>query len=561
MVFKMNRNCLKIIFLSLFSTLFFNHARPLTSNIAPNITVVFVIDQFAYHYLWKVRPFFKYGLKKLFDKGIFYHDASFPHAMPSTPTGHAALSTGAFGYIHGVCNYGWIDENNQYTKITDDNVPSTAVFSKRGMHDFGRSPKNLMVDTICDQFALTSEPSNKAFSYAISLKSRSAIMLAGRKGKAIWFDDLEGGLTSSKAYFDAIPDWLKKANREFAPKHRSKYRWNPFYKRNSKSYAFHEALNYDFCASGKKTIGARFSIDLSKQDPFRQFCASPFGNGLLLDAAKKCIVQHLNVNEYRNARMLVFISLSSFDLSGHFYGPDSLEQIDMLYHLDRQIGRFMSSVQSVAGRKKSLFVVTGDHGVMPIPEILNVKGFSLPMRIDAKKLMAEMNEIAAKEFNVKDVVKHFEAPQFFMDKKVFGSLSELRQQALLERLKQFILSKDGIRDCWTIKDLEKTDSSTKNKYQVLFAKQIYKGRSGEITCMPHPYRMISEYPTGTSHSSPYRYDTHVPLSFYKTGTYDTGLQVQQPVSMTQFPCTLARLINCPSPSCARGPVLPGLYKF
>lgn len=558
MFFDFNRKLLKLfLFFLIFSILL----PVFPSNISPNVTVVFVIDQFAYHYLWKVRPFFKHGLKKLFDRGIVYHDATFPHAMPSTPTGHAALSTGAFGYIHGVSNYGWIDETNEYVKITDDPAATSAVFSRKGMHDFGRSAKNLMVDTICDQFALTSEPSNKAYAYALSLKSRSAIMLAGRKGKAIWFDDLEGGLTSSLAYFDKLPDWLKRVNKDYAPKHKSKYRWNAFYKRGSKPYFFNEAKNYDFCASGKNTIGTRLTIDLSKEDPFKEFCATPFGNQLLFSAAKKCISQHLNVNEHRNSRMLVFISLSSFDLSGHLYGPDSLEQIDMLYHLDRQIGRFISSIQSIAGRKKSLFIVTGDHGVMPIPEILNVKGFSLPSRIDAKKLIDEMNEIGLKEFEVKNVIKHFEAPQFFVDKKIFGTLSEPRGQALLERLKLHILSKEGIRDCWTLRDLERTDSSTKNKYQVLFAKQIFKGRSGELTCMPHPYRMISSYPSGTSHCSPYRYDTHVPLAFYKTGTYDTGLQVQQPISMTQFPCTLARLINCPSPSCARGPILPGLYKF
>lgn len=527
----------------------------------PNLTVVFVVDQFAYHYLWKVRPFFKYGLKKIFDKGTVYHDATYPHAMPSTPTGHAALGTGTFGYIHGVTGYGWIDENNEPRLITQDSPEQAAVFSKNGVHDFGRSAKNLMVDTICDQFALTSEPSSQANAYAIALKSRASIMLAGRKGKAIWFDDQEGGLTSSKAYFSHIPRWLKKVNHDFCPKHKSKYRWNYFHNRASKAYNFGHAKNYQFSAPKKNYLGEKFKMDLSKDDPYKLFKATPFGNQLILAASKKCITQHLNVNEHRHGRMLLFVCLSSFDLCGHLFGPDSLEQIDMLYHLDKQLGKFINSIQAIAGRKKTLFGITADHGVMPIPEIMNEKGFSLPERLDVNELMGEMNGVAQTEFGVKNVVKHFEAPMFFMDKKVLGQLDEKRQDVMLDRLKNFVSSKNQIRDCWTLKDLEHTDNSTKNKYQLLFAKQLYKNRAGELIFMPHPYRMVTKYPSGTSHSSPYRYDTHVPLAFYQSGSHDSGLQVQQPVSMTQFPMTLARLVNCPAPSCARGPILPGLYKF
>lgn len=532
-----------------------------SSSSTPNLTVIFVVDQFAYHYLWKIRPFLKYGLKKILDKGVVYHDATYPHAMPSTPTGHAALGTGTFGYVHGITGYGWIDENNEKKLITEDSTENAAVFSKSGVHDFGRSAKSLMVDTICDQFALTNEPSSQATAYAISLKSRASIMLAGRKGKAIWFDDLEGGLTSSKAYFPHIPKWLKKVNKELSPKHKAKYRWNYFHNKNSKAYNFHQAKNYEHSAFGKNFVGQTFKMDLSKECPFEQFKATPFGHQMLLSAAKKCITNHLNVNEHRHGRMLLFIGLSSFDLSGHYFGPDSLEQIDMLYHLDKQIGKFMNTVQAIAGRKKTLFGLTADHGVMPIPEIMNEKGFSLPERIDVTALINEMNGIALAEFGVKDVVRHYEAPMFFMDKKVLRQLDEKHQDEMLERLRDFVASHEQVRDCWTLKDLEQTNANTKNKYKLLFAKQIYKNRAGELIMMPHPYRMITKYGSGTSHATPYRYDTHVPLAFYQSGTFDSGVQVQQPVSMTQFPMTLARLINCPAPSCARGPILPGLYKF
>jgi predicted AlkP superfamily pyrophosphatase or phosphodiesterase len=551
----------KSFFLYIFALLFFQNFAQLTAQITPNIAVVFVIDQFAYHYLWKVRPFLKYGLKKLLDKGTVYHDATYPHGMPCTPTGHAALSTGTFGYVHGVPSYGWINQDNEYTLITDDNRPESFVFSKNGLHNYGQSARQLMTDTICDQFALTSEPSNPAYAYAFALKARSSIMLAGRKGKAFWFDEIDGGLTSSKAYFDSIPPWLIKVNRDLRPKDKAQYHWSYFHPRTSKAYNFSQARNYDFTVAGKAAAGQKFTIDASVKQPYEDFLASPFADNLVLAAARRCISQHLNVNEHRHARMLVFVSLSGFDFSGHLFGPDSVEQLDMLYHLDKQIGKFINSVQATAGRKKCLFALTADHGVMPIPEILNAKGFSLPQRIDGEELAQKLNAEAQRELGVKNIVKHFEAPVFFLDKKIMATLDKDKQDKLLEQLKGVIKSTDGIRDCWTLKDLETTESSIRNKYQVLFSKQVYRGRSGDLFCMTEPYKMLTKYPTGTSHASPYRYDTHVPLAFYQSGIHDTGLQVQQPVSMVQFATTLARLLNCPAPSCARGPILPGLYRF
>jgi hypothetical protein len=282
---------------------------------------------------------------------------------------------------------------------------------------------------------------------------------------------------------------------------------------------------------------------------------------MLLETARRCIISHLNVNEHRKARLLVFVSLSAFDFSGHLYGPDSREQLDMLYHLDKQIGRFINQVQSLAGRKNALFVLTADHGVMPIPEIMQQKGFNLPERIDVNGVIQEINDLVAREFKLKNIVKLFEAPEFFLDKKKLASLSPDKQDQLLEMIKNHLKNKPYMRECWTYKELAKTHNGCRNKYQLLFAKQAYAGRTGELACMVQPYKMLTKYPSGTSHATPYRYDVQVPLAFYQTGAFDNGLAVQQPVLLTQFAGSLARILNCPAPSCAKGPILPGLFKF
>jgi len=49
--------------------------------------------------------------------------------------------------------------------------------------------------------------------------------------------------------------------------------------------------------------------------------------------------------------MLLWLSLSTLDLVGHFYGPDSMEAIDTLYHVDRQIKDLMKFIAKKIDKK------------------------------------------------------------------------------------------------------------------------------------------------------------------------------------------------------------------
>ena len=90
-----------------------------------------------------------------------------------------------------------------------------------------------------------------------------------------------------------------------------------------------------------------------------------------------------------------------------------------------------------------------------------------------------------------------------------------------------------------------------------YKNQLYEGRSGDIICMPQPYCQITKYPTGTSHSSPYDYDTHVPLVLYQQGRF--GRQtIRSKVWMQQLPITLAHILGVQRPSASTFATLPGI---
>ena len=56
-----------------------------------------------------------------------------------------------------------------------------------------------------------------------------------------------------------------------------------------------------------------------------------------------------------------------------------------------------------------------------------------------------------------------------------------------------------------------------NPYAAAYARSFLPAVSGDILLQPKQYVYLSDYPKGTSHGSPYPYDTHVPLFFWGPG--------------------------------------------
>ena len=80
---------------------------------------------------------------------------------------------------------------------------------------------------------------------------------------------------------------------------------------------------------------------------------------------------------------ILAVGFSACDAIGHTYGPDSQEQMDNLLRLDRTLGRLLDEAERRAGKGRVLVVLTADHGVMPLVEVLRAKG------IDARRASTE----------------------------------------------------------------------------------------------------------------------------------------------------------------------------
>lgn len=513
----------------------------------PKLSVIIVIDQFAYDELQKLLPFLQGGIKYLHDHGTRYVNAFYPHGGTVTAAGHAALSTGALPRDHGFIDNTWYTPEGQKVNCDDDSAQRAAVFAPDGLYDFGKSAQHLMVDTLSDQLVLASSPHAQFTVYSLSLKSRSAIAMAGRLGKAIWFDNKTGFFTSSKAYFKELPNWLKQFNKK---EHILKTdTWQLTYDKKSPAYNFPYINDYRFAEGHASIINVPFTIDTTIKTPYEFFEKTPQANQLLLNCATTIIDTTLTQNPHDH--VVLWLSLSSLDKVGHQFGPHSLEVIDMIYHMDQQLGKFIQNIYKKVAPKDVLFALTADHGVHPIPEILQEQGIDFVRRIDRKTLTSALEQALTPEYDIQHTIKINDPfvyiNQPFLDKQI--------KKELLYDIKNLLKDYNGIKDAWTSHELKKRTFAESDPRNFL-KNQLYRHRSSKVIIQLQPYTCISKRKFGTGHSVPYNYDTHVPLIVYHPGS--TNKTITERVYIQQLAPTLAYIFNVPAPSATTFNLLPGI---
>ncbi len=523
----------------------------------PRLTIVFIIDQLPYQTLVNLYPHLHSGLKFFIDKGVNYANAYVPHARPATATAHAGLNTGTYPKDHGIIDNLWFDrQTGTMVESDDDTATNAAVFSPQGTYDFGKSARYVMVDGLSDQFVLQSKPDAPHQAVSIALKSRSAIGTANKLGKAIWFDNKTGFFTSSKAYFDKLPDWLQTFNQKKKINQFSHVQWKLAYPLASPAYRFNHITHYTYSKQSTGLAGQPIPIEKQKNNPYHLFEQTPQANQLVFDLAQEYISNYMQ--QQPNNHLLLWVCLSSLDLLGHTYGPESLEIIDMLYHLDQQIMHFIDNIQKIVDSQEILFALTSDHGTSPLIELLHQKGIPFARRIDQQQFIDRLNNFIKNKYNITNLVKALQLPNLYLDQPILDSFSPDTQKLLIADLKNFLRQQPGIKQVWTYDELHRACFSAQ-EIEDYFKKQLFLGRSGSIIIQVYPYVYITPFAKGADHLSPYNYDTHVPLMLYQQGKFEQKRIIER-VWILQLANTLAQILTIPKPSASTFDLLPKLFE-
>jgi len=492
----------------------------------PKLIVVIVIDQFRGDYLERYHDQFgDAGFRLLLDHGAYFPNCNYNYANTRTAPGHSTLFTGAYSNGHGIAANEWWDpkKKKMVTSVEDDDTKLVGLTDSKS----GASPHNLRADTLGDELKLATQ--GKARVFGVSLKDRSAILPAGFAGDAAyWIDPKSGVWVTSTYYRNDLPRWVQ----DFNSNRPAKY-WDREWKN----------LRGELLAS----TAHRKAKDGSDAGFYDVVGGTTFGNEYELEFAKELVVYE-NVGR-GPATDLLAISLSPNDILGHRVGPDSPEMAQMALDLDHELADFFNFLGHQVGLADVWIALSADHGVSSLPDA--VKKLRIPAaNVGASKAEEQINvAITAKFFpgHPAPYVK-LDYPLAWLDQDAFIAAHIHERDAEVaagEAMKQA-----GLRDYYTKSQLAAGE-----------APNTPLGRKYLNSYSPHGSWFVMGVPDiytvgpggGTDHTSPYNYDTHVPLALYglpfQAGTYRTNVET------IDLAPTLASLLGINAPTHSVGRVL------
>jgi predicted AlkP superfamily pyrophosphatase or phosphodiesterase len=516
----------------------------------PRLVVGIVIDQFRADYLTRFEDQFgEGGFKRLLREGANFTNAHYIHTPTYTACGHATFMSGAPPAMSGIVGNEWWDRETgkRVTSVSDAKVKLLGGTEGAA----GMSPGKQVGSTIGDELKLASGGQAKVV--GMSFKDRSAILPVGKKPNgAYWYDARTGNLVSSTWYFDDLPDWVKRFNREMRPDRWFGKRWERLLPETA--YARSTADDAPF---EKFTAGTKFPYTITggeeKPGPkfFGAFEYTPFANEYLVDFAKAAIeAEQLGADDTTD---LLTISFSANDLVGHFYGPYSQEVQDLTLRTDRALADLFAYLDRKIGLERVVVALTADHGVAPVPE--HVKPFGYGGRIEAKTITEAIEKTLSARFGEEKWVTAALNGNVYLDEAVIERRKLDAEE--VERVAAQAISKiAGIGDCFT-----RSQILAGRMPQTAIARSVangfYAARNGNLVIVPQPFYFIGEGVT-TTHGTPYGYDTHVPVMFFGAGVAaGTHYAACSPADIAP---TLAALLKVEPPSNSVGRILTEALK-
>lgn len=482
----------------------------------PRLVVVIAIDQMRYDYLERFRPLLKGGLKTLLERGAVFTNARYQHANCETGPGHSVILSGRNALHSGILANAWFDEAlGRSVNVVDDLTAAPLGGSGRGA-----SPAHFVGFTLGD---LLKKASPDAKVVGVALKDRAAILMAGpRADAAYWYEAAEGRFITSSYYMKSAPPWLDALNAHGLP---SIYAASGWTKLLADESVYRRFAGEDAVATEGDLQNISFPHHLSAapgSPAFHdQFRYTPFADLLTLDVALSAMTEHdLGADETPD---VLAVGFSAADYIGHTFGPESHEIMDQILRLDRVLTRLIDTVETRVGRDRALFVLTADHGVMPLVESLQKRGIAAK-RVKPAELRAVVTTALERRFPGKgDLVANYSPPDFYLSLEAIARYG-LRRADVEKTIGDALMATGVVARIYTASSFAgETPSPGEDPYFEAVRRSYFAPRSPHVIALLKEFMYLTSNPGGTGHGSPYDYDAHVPVIFMgpriKAGIY------------------------------------------
>lgn len=483
----------------------------------PRLILLVAVDQMRYDYLPRFADGFTGGFRRLAKEGAVFTNAHLDHYPTVTAVGHATMLTGAPPSMSGIIGNDWYDRAARRNVTAVEDPQTRLVGASDGA---GSSPHRLKVSTLGDEIKMA-HPGSRVV--GVSLKDRSAILMAGRMADwALWWDTKTGAFVSSTWYGAALAEWAAAFNAR-----RPADAW----------------VGREWRALGEGGPVLARLPDAPGPGYYGGVYNSAYGNDLLVSLAEAALEgERLGTRETTD---LLAVSFSCNDAVGHGKGPHSAEIRDITVRTDQALERLLSAIDRQVGLGRTVVVVTADHGVAPVPE--QMKQWRMPGgRYTRAELEGEVGRALEGAFGPGEWLEGRAGSALYLNRALMAERGV--DPAAVERT--VAAAVERVPPVWRaytrgqILEGRLPPDPWSRRVLVSFNRE----RSGDIEVLFEPYWMSGT--TGTTHGTPFSYDTHIPLILMgpgiRPGRYDRA------VTLNDLAPTLATLAGVETPSGSSG---------
>ncbi|MEQ8908568.1 MAG: alkaline phosphatase family protein [Vicingaceae bacterium] len=497
----------------------------------PKIVVGIVVDQMRYDYLQRYyNDFGEGGFKKLMNQGFSAENLHYHYKPTYTGPGHASIFTGAPPAKHGIVG------NNWYSREEEKVVYCAESLKKGG--GYWMSPQRLKGRTISDEMKLFFGKKAKVF--GVSLKDRGAILPVGHLADgAYWFDGDLGKWISSDYYQTPNPDWLNSFNQQdFLELYLSKA-WDLSLEEKDYSESNADQTNYE----NELFQGSGVSFPYNLLEAYREkgwgvLKSIPQGNRMTTDLTLKVIeANQLGVDDIPD---FLSVSYSATDYVGHRFGVGSRELHDTYVKLDQDLERLIAHLEKTIGKDNFILFLTSDHGAGEVRN--HLKELGAPNgRLRTKQIKEQLDSALDANFGPMNWISSLINLNIYFNPEVFEN-DIVDRESIFAFATAWLAEQDGIQQVWNVQ----TGTNT-FQYSEIIERGYNKQESGDLILLEKA--AWSNYSDkGSTHGSPYQYDTHVPFLLYgKNLDRSTSTKAY---TIANIAPTVAYLMGVPAPDLA-----------
>ncbi len=523
----------------------------------PKLVVGITVDQMRQEYLYRFYDKFgEGGFKRLINDGFMLKNGHYNYAPTVTGPGHASVYTGSTPATHGIIGNEFYDKQLKKLVNCVEDPLHTPVGNDAGNGDV--SPWRMLSSTVTDELKLFTQKRAKVI--GISFKDRGAVLPAGHMADAAyWYDNKSGKFITSTYYMKQLPAWVLKFNALNLPDKYLSQEWKTLLPIEQYTESGPDDNPYErkFAGKQKPTFPYKLSELRKANGNYELLSYTPFANDYLTELAKAVMVNEQMGK--RDVSDFLCVSYSTTDIVGHMVGPNAVELQDIYLRLDRNLEDLLKKLDAEVGVGKYTVFLTADHAVADVPQFMVVN--KMPGGyFNENYVKAKLQEFLATYYPGRDFIENISNGQIFLNQDAFRQdpkTSGLDMFIVTELIGKFLMTVNGVSNYYTEEKLRDGDFD-EGGIKGLFVRGFNSRRSGDILISLEPGWLASGSIQGTTHGSPYTYDTHVPILFFGQGI-KKGSSVRYH-SVTDIAPTISTLLSIKFPNGCTGQPIEELFE-